>query len=194
MTGPRVLAGFVQSTLDALAGLGPGAAARVRARMAPASLAAVAEASRIAWVPLALDIELTNWLYAEVGMERGRAFMRDNLRKSFDLPILRGLLDTALRLLGRDPERVLRWAPKVWGHLFRGAGSLRFEEAGACAARLVLADLPDEVLRGSEWLDGTAGAAAAVFDILRVDGEVRLEGPDRSARTAAIHATWKGVE
>jgi hypothetical protein len=80
MPAPRVLAAFVQSTLEAVDALGPDVAGRVRARMRPESLAALRDASRIAWVPLALDVELTDCLYAELGTQRGRAFMRDNLR------------------------------------------------------------------------------------------------------------------
>ena len=110
MAAPRILAGFVQSTLEAVETLGPDAAERVRARMRPESLEAMRQASRIAWIPLLLDVELTNAIFAQVGAQRGRAFMRDNLRRSFDLPVLRGLLDTAMRLLGRDPERLLRWS------------------------------------------------------------------------------------
>jgi hypothetical protein len=191
MPAPRVLAGFVQSTLEAVDALGPELAGRVRARMQPESLAALRDASRIAWVPLALDVELTDCLYAEVGPERGRAFMRDNLRSAFDGPILRGLLDAALRLLGRSPERVLRWAPKVWSHLFRDAGGLHYVAVGANAARLELTELADEVMRSEPWLDGSCGAVGAVFDILSVDGAVTLDGPHRASRTAAFVVGWK---
>lgn len=191
MIGPRILAGFVHSTLDAMPA---DVADRVRARLAPETLAALGAASRIAWVPIAYDVEVTDALYLEVGPERARAFLRDNLRKSFDLPVLRGLLDTALRLLGRDPERVLRWAPKVWSQLFRDVGSLRFEVSGPGEARLVLSDLANDVLRSIPWLDGTAGAVTAVFDVLRVDGEARLEGPDRAARRAVLVLRWKPPE
>jgi hypothetical protein len=86
---------------------------------------------------------------------------------------------------------VLRWAPKVWSHLFRDAGLLQYVAVSPDAARLELAGLADEVMQGPAWLDGSAGAVGAVFDILGVDGTVELDGPHRTSRSAVMRVAWK---
>jgi hypothetical protein len=184
----RILAGFVQGTLE---GLDPELAGRVCARIQPASAERLQSSSRIAWLPVAIDVELTEALFAELGAARARAQLRDNLRRSFDLPVLRNLLDTAVRLLGRDPERVLRWAPQVWSQLYRDSGALRYVPIGPGDSRMELSDLPDVITRSRDWLDGTAAAISAVFDVLRTSGDVHLADVDPIARTARFEVTWK---
>jgi hypothetical protein len=185
---PRILAGFVQGTLAALE---PEVRERVRARLAPDTLGTLERSSRLAWLPIEIDVELTDAVYAELGAARAHALFRRNLTAALDTPILRSLAHGALRLFGASPERLFGWAPKAYMQLYRDAGAMRFESDGPGAARLELSLLPAAVAASRDYLDGVAAAVAAGFDLMGVDGEVRIERLDPAGRRACLRLQWE---
>lgn len=188
---PRILAGFVQGTL---AGLEPAVAACVRARLAPETVATLERSSRIAWLPIEADVELTHAIYAELGAGRAHELFRKNLSSALDTPILRSLAQGALRLFGASPARLFSWAPKVYAQLYRDSGDMRFEADGPCSARLELSQLPPPIAESRDYLDGLAGAFAAGFDLMELKGEVTIERFDPSGRRASFRLAWEDDE
>jgi hypothetical protein len=188
---PRILAGFVQGTI---AGLEPAAAEGVRARLAPATRDALERSSRLAWLPIDVDVELTDAIYAELGAARAREMFRRNLSAALDTPILRSLAQGALRLFGASPERLFAWAPKAYAQLYRDAGEMRFERDGPGAARLELSRLPPAVASSRDYLDGMASAFAAGFDLMGIKGEVTVERVDPAGLRAAYRLVWEEDE
>jgi len=184
---PRILAGFVQGTL---AGLEPAAAERVRAQLAPETLATLERSSRLAWLPIDIDVELTHAIYTELGAARAHELFRRNLSAALDTPILRSLAQGALRLFGASPARLFSWAPKAYAQLFRDSGEMTFASDGPGTARLELVRLPAIVAGSREYLDGVAGALAAGFDLMDLEGEVTIERLDLPARRACFRLTW----
>jgi hypothetical protein len=190
MDGPRILAGFVQGTLAAVEGADRALGARVRARLAPATLERLARASRIAWLPIDLDVELTHAIYAELGPVRARELFRRNLSGALESPVLRSLAQGALRIFGASPERLFAWAPKVYVQLYRDAGEMRFALDAPGSARLELSALPPVVAESRSYLDGVAASIAAGFDLMGVKGEVALERHAAAARSACFRLVW----
>jgi hypothetical protein len=185
---PRILAGFVQGTLS---GVPAAARAGVRARLAPATLATLEASSRLAWLPIEVDVELTHAIYAELGAGRARELFRSSLAQALETPILRSLVQGALKLFGATPERLFGWAPKAYAQLYRDAGEMRFERDEPGSARLELFGLPPAVVGSRDYLDGMGGAFAAGFDVMGVKGEVTLERLDASAGTAGFRLLWE---
>jgi len=190
MDGPRILAGFVQGTLAAVAAQDAALGERVRARLAPATRERLARASRIAWVALDLDVELTHAIYAELGPVRARELFRRNLSGALDSPVLRSLAQGALRLFGASPARIFGWAPKAYAQIYREAGEMRFALDAPGSARLELHALPPAVATSRSYLDGMAAAVAAGFDLMGVKGEVRLESHEPVAARARFRLEW----
>jgi hypothetical protein len=181
----------VQGTL---AGLEPAAAARVRARLAPATRETLQRSSRLAWLPIEVDVELTDAVYAELGPARAREMFRRNLSAALDTPILRSLAQGALRLFGASPERLFGWAPKAYAQLYRDSGEMRFESDGPGAAWLELANLPPAIAASRDYLDGMASALAAGFDLMDIKGEVTVERVDPAGLRAAYRLVWEEDE
>jgi hypothetical protein len=188
---PRILAGFVQSTL---AGVPAAARAGVRARLAPATLSSVEGSSRLSWVAIEVDVELTHAIYAELGAGRARELFRKSLSSALEAPILRSLVQGALRIFGATPERFYGWAPKAYAQLFRDAGEMRFEPDEPGSARLELSGLPPVVAASRDYLDGMGAAVAAGFDVLGVKGEVTLERLDTGAGRACFRLLWEEAD
>jgi hypothetical protein len=185
---PRILAGFVQGTLAALE---PEVRARVRSRLAPETLAKLESSSRLAWLPIEIDVELTHAVYAELGPARAHELFRRNLSGALDTPILRSLAHGALRLFGASPERLFGWAPKAYTQLYRDSGTMRFAPEGPGSGRLALSQLPPAIAESRDYLDGVAAALAAGFDLMGVKGEVTIERIDVRARCASFRLLWE---
>jgi hypothetical protein len=188
---PRVLAGFVQGTL---AGLEPAVGARVRARLEPETVRTLERSSRIAWLPIEVDVELTRAIYAELGAGRARELFRRNLSDAFDTPILRSLAQGALRLFGASPVRLFSWAPKAYAQIYRDSGEMRFEAGAPGSARLELTLLPPAIAESRDYLDGVAGSIAAGFDFMDLKGEVTVERFDPPGRRASFRLAWEDEE
>lgn len=191
MGEPRILASFVQSTLDAADRADASLGTRLRARLRPETLRLVEDAASIAFLPIAIDVEVTECLFAEAGEERAREVMYSNLASTFEAPILSSLVSAAMRLLGRDPARLFRWSPKVWGQLYRDAGELRWFDGGPGAGRLVYEGLPPAVVGSRPYLVGVEAALGACFGLMGVDGEVRLGEIERARGRVVYELGWK---
>ena len=191
MQRPRILAGFVQGTL---AGLEPVVAGRVLARLAPETRATLERSSRLAWLALEIDLELTHAIYAELGAAPAREMFRRNLSAALDTPILRSLAQGALRLFGASPARLFSWAPKAYSQIYRDCGEMKFASDGPGSARLELTRLPPVVAGSRDYLDGIAGAIEAGFDLMDLEGEVTIERLDPPAQRACFRLTWEEEE
>jgi len=187
---PRILASFVKSVLDGADRSDRRLGERVRARLDDGARDALAAAGPVSFVPVELDVAVTEALFAEAGEERAREILRENLLLTFDAPILSSFVSGALRLLGRDPGRLFGWSAKVWGQLYRDCGAVRFVRAGDEAGRLEFDELPACVVASPPYLSGMEAAFDAAFALMDVDGAVRLAGIEPGGR-AVFELTWK---
>jgi hypothetical protein len=188
---PRMLGSFIQGTLEAIDRHDADLGRRVRDGLRPASREAIAGASRIAFLDIELDVEVTELLYRLAGPERARAVLRANLAETFASPILRSFITMALRLRGREPARLLEWSSKVWGQIYRDSGSIAFVPVGASEGRFELIGLPPAIAEHGDYVDGIAASMSAVFDLLEVDGRAELKAVDPATGRAIISAFWE---
>lgn len=187
---PRMIGSFVQGTLDSIAHADADLGRRVRESLRPESAEALRAATRISLVPVQIDVEITEQLFALAGRERARAILRDALASTFESPLFGKFLQAALRLRGRDPGRLFGWCSKVWNQIYRDAGDMNFVPIGDFAGRIELENLPS-VMRNATYLDGTAATVSAIFDILGVAGAAELDTLDSATGRAVITASWE---
>jgi hypothetical protein len=185
-----MLAGFVQSSLEAIDDIDAGLGREVRRRLERDTLAAIESASAIALIPVALDVELTDCFFEVAGEGRARRALRENLRQSCDKPLLKPVLDGARVLFGRSLVRAIAWAPKVWGLIYRDAGEMRVAAREERCVRLELRDIPRVIAESPNYLVGSAETFAGFFDVAGVTGSVELIGPDLSRRSSAFVLRW----
>lgn len=186
---PRILASFVHGTLEVIDSMDDGLGQRVRDALKPETVEEIENAWSASWLPVAHDVELTTAFFRLAGTERACEAMRRNMQSTFEKPTLRSLIDSAVRLLGLSPGRLLRWAPRIWPLLLRDAGQLRVE-AGEAQATVWLEGLPAEMAEHREYLMGTASAVGAVFDLAGTRGTCRLA--EHGGGRARIELTWRG--
>jgi len=184
---PRILASFVQDTLASIDAIDPELGRRVRAALKPRVRDEIENAWGATWLPISHDVELTERFFALAGEEQACDVMRNNLSATFEKPILRPMLDGALRLFGTRTEGLLRWAPRAWSLIFRDAGEMHVE-AREGEASILLRGLPLEVSESRPYLLGTAAALSALFGLTQVTGSCRLASQD--AGEARFELCW----
>ncbi|MCG8590179.1 MAG: hypothetical protein MJE66_12880 [Proteobacteria bacterium] len=186
---PRILASIVQGSLEAFDTLEGDLGAQVRQRLKPETLERVETTSQVAWLPVALDVELTEAFFAVAGRERAERVLRENLAASFDRPLLKPMLEGAFAIFGRSPERMLKWSSKVWSLLYRDCGQMKLVSGEAGRATLELVDLTPEIAGSRNYLRGVAAAVLGFFDMACIpDSKARLA--TQEADRAAFELSW----
>jgi hypothetical protein len=184
----EVRAYHVRASLQLLGEADEAALARVRDRLGAGALALVDGASRLAWIPGAIDVALWRAIAAELGADGVRRLSRALGVRHVRSGQLSGLLQGVVQLFGLTPTAIVRWVPRGFAEIHRGAGELRVEEAGEGLARLALTGLHPS-LAGEPWLAAVAGSFELALEVCALDGEAVLEqdGPDR----AVIVLRWR---
>ncbi len=177
----EIRASQMKANLVSLSGLGPEVERDVRAALASSIVSCVEEATRVAWMPIELDIELTETVARCAGTQALCDWSKDSMKKSLESPFLKPVLDAAVAIFGLRPAGLLKFFPRGWGQVYRNCGELSFSTDNRSWVELHHIGAPAEVARSTTYQRGVAASFSATFDICRVDGafDVSLPEPDR---------------
>lgn len=157
----------------------------------PALLREVAAASRLAWLPVALNVRTVEALAARLGDEPGIALLADCVYRQFETPLWKGFIGGALRLLGSEPGSLGRFLPDAFGLVFRHCGRFSVELDGARQLTLRVEELPAALAAHRLWLRSLATGMTPLFTLCGCDGNSRLVVVDEAARRASYRLRWK---
>lgn len=184
---PQILAAFVQGTLDVVRRCESQLGRSISDRVPAPTLERIGSASAISWLPLRDDVDLTAALFAVAGEERSRLALREVMAEAMEKRFLRALTQGASALLGRSPERLVRWAPRVWEAIYRNAGHL-VAQCSDAAGELELLDAPQSIVASPCYFEGTAAAVEGALAWFGADAQCRVvEGAARPT----IAVRWK---
>lgn len=185
---PEVRAAHLKDDLWAIGALGE-AAARIRARLRPETVAAIEGASRIEHLPAALNAELAEAVHAEAGEAGSRAWGTASLLRSlegFFKPLFLGLT----RAIVPSPGLLFKVFPQGWAATYRGCGQFTVSNPGPGLTRLSLRDLPPE-LRNTPYLLAICGTFEAAFQLSKYQGRAALEPRPPDAPEASWLVEWR---
>jgi len=171
-TGPLVRASHLKDDLEALAKLGAGVEAEVRARVPGALLARVADSARSEWLPIELNVTVVEAVHAVAGEVGLRLWGRESLLLGLT-SFFRPLVQTATALFDPTPAAICRFAPRAWLATYRDAGSLRLLDVEAHELKVALVDFP-EPLRRTPFLLAFAGTFEATYVFCAYTGTVEV--------------------
>jgi hypothetical protein len=190
VTDPAVRARHLKSVLAAIDG--EPRREEIRRRSGEGVTAAIEGSGGSDWLPVAHDVALARALDAVLGPEGLATFNQRMMLQSFEGPLLRTLVQTAMAVIGADPAALARWIPKGWQLMFQGCGSWRVEPSGATSVALTLTEMAPACAEDPVWPRSVASALSAVPVLARVVGSVELVRIDPPARTARYAFTWRG--
>ncbi|HEY8039941.1 MAG TPA: hypothetical protein VIF15_09120 [Polyangiaceae bacterium] len=147
-------------------------------------------ASRVAWLPVALHVQLADVLRDAFGPARAHDYYRRAFAASLAHPPFDALVRTGARLLGLTPGSFLRWAPRGYETSFRNCGTLSTEALGPSRGHLVYRSLPGVCTASDAWLDSFQSTVYGVFDVLHIQGVVRLDKSRRGEGSVEIELEW----
>lgn len=186
---PLMRASYLQSNVESLGRLGARTEADIR-RRAVRAVEEIERALRTAWLPLQLDIELTDAIEQLAGRDATRELARHAIAVSAEGPLLRPFL-RALKAVGLTPHAGFKVAPKAWRSVYRFCGELEVERDDDRAVTLTQHDAPEAILYSEAYQVGIAGALEGV--VLLTGGaapsvEPEAHGPLRRVR---YRCTWR---
>ena len=183
---PEMRAAQLKEDLPALSELGEAPAAAILARLDPEVLRRIEAATRVDWLPLAVDLALVRAVRDEVGDDGLRRWGRAAARRNANA-LFRPLIEAAVRLFGFTPAGVFRFLPQAWKAAFRGCGELRVDPVSHGELRIVLVAPPDAA-RDPAFLASIAGAFEVVYETCGMDGRVQVERVEPGE--VVFRATW----
>ena len=187
---PLIRAAHVRSNLTRLSVLGSSNAQRIRASLRASSIDQIEHARAVTWFPVSLDLELTEAVGRLCGESALRMWSLDTITRSVEGPLLRPLLDGAVRMFGLNPRPIIGLIPRAWDHLYRNAGGLRVvhhPEDGPSSMTLEYVDVPPIIYESELYLDSVAASFSIVLDLCRAPGDVRH---DRCAGVTTLRFDW----
>jgi len=162
----------------------------VRAGVSPATRAAVEDALGIDWLPGEMNLEVTRAVYRGLGPEGGARFFRLALGEAFSGPLLRIVVEAALRVFRVDAASFAEWLGKGWVLVFQDCGHWIVDRVGAQEATLRIEALPPAFVEDVVWLGSVAHALDAFFDVARATGRFRLEEAEPAEGRARYRMSW----
>jgi len=161
------------------------------AREAPELAREVAAASRMSWLPIALNVRMVEAAAASFGEERGLEILAGCVFAQFETPLWKGFIGSAVRLLGTDPGLLGRWIPPAFSLVFRDCGRWSVESPAPHELRAVVRELPGPLATHRLWLRSLAIGMTPLFTLCGTDGRSTLEDVDPRARQASYRLCWK---
>ncbi len=189
-TEPGVRARFCQEWLALIAKEEDPYRARFFERVTPEMRAQIDGASRVAWLPIALHVKMADIQLETFGIARAHDYYRRAFVSAINGPVFASLFVTAARVMGMSPAAFARWASRGYEAAFRNVGTLEGEVLGPNRARLTFLNLPAVCTASDAWVMSTQGSTYGVYDILKLDGVVRLDTEERAKGKMVLEMEW----
>ena len=93
-------------------------------------------------------------------------------------------------MLGISVPSFVRWAARGWEAAFQNAGGLAGEVLSPESAKLTYYGLPAICTASEGWMLSSQGSAYGVYDMVGVDGVVRLDLSKRSLGVMVLNLEW----
>jgi hypothetical protein len=189
-TEPVVRARFCQEWLALVAKEEDPYRTRFFDRVTPEMRAQIDGASRVAWLPISLHVKMADIQLEAFGVARAHDYYRRAFVSAIKGPVFASLFVTAARVMGMSPAAFVRWASRGYDAAFKNVGVLEGEVLGPGRARLTFVDLPPVCTASDAWVMSTQGSTYGVYDILHLDGVVRLDAKDRAHGKMVLEMEW----
>ena len=122
---PSVRARHMKTFLEAIDALKPSEAQSIRALANPDTLAEVESCLPSAWLPIEMDVELTEHVSNVLGAARAHQFYQKLTLGDYETSVFKSFIDMTVRMIGLSPSTYVKMVPHGFGLIYRDYGSFR---------------------------------------------------------------------
>jgi serine/threonine protein kinase len=188
---PSVRASLPKSAWAEIARLHPATIAKVSEALGHPWLGMLEKTTGIAWVPFELEARIADAAYKVLGADETRALYRRKTHRSFEIPIIRPIFQSALRLFGGTPASLVRMMGKSWTLLARDCGSYECESVGERRCESIVRGFPCRFYQQEEaWRASAFGGYEGFFVPVGVQGRVALVSSNFQRGEARFVLEW----
>lgn len=151
-------------------------------------------AFQFSWIPLELQIRILDAMRRNLApsewVESQHALMMRYLEK----PVLRGLFDTAVRVLGLSVGSLAKWTPRTYDALFKNAGTFSIERAETEGElSLYLEGFPAALFASGSFAESMQYSLETIFLLAKCEGTVTLSERSASRGSARYTLRWRAA-
>ena len=188
-SGAAVRARHMKSFVEAVQGLEDERAEAILGATRPGMLETIEEATPSAWLPLELNVELTELTSQRLAKE-AFDFYRHMMLAEYETSLFKSFIAMSIRMLGLAPSTYVKMTPRGWPLVFRRCGVFRALEQSKGRALLRVTELPEICTRNEVWLESVRAGFASAFDLTKTPGRVEWHELSLPLRRAVFVFQW----
>jgi hypothetical protein len=147
-------------------------------------------ASNLEWLPVSVNLELTDAVFRGLGDEQADAFFQSWLKRQMSAPAFAGLVRTALSLFRFDTMAIAKWIPKAFDLMYRDYGQLSIEPVSPLHLQILLSAMPTELRSHQNWQRSVSSGLHALFFLTGVKGTTELTCAGGAQRGMQVDLRW----
>jgi hypothetical protein len=147
-------------------------------------------ASNLEWLPVSVNLELTDAIFRGLGDEHADGFYQNWLKRQMSAPAFAGLVRTALSLFRFDTASIAKWIPKAFDLMYRDYGAFAIEPVSPTHVTVTLAAMPPELASHRNWQRSVSSGLHALFFLTGVKGGTELTAADAAKRAMRVDLRW----
>jgi hypothetical protein len=188
-SGAAVRARHMKSFVEALSGLEDARAPAILAATPPGMLETIEQATPSAWLPVELNVQLTE-LTTQTLADEAFDFYRRMMLAEYETSLFKSFVAMSIRLLGLAPSTFVKMTPRGWPLVFRRCGKFRALEQSTGYALLRVTELPEICTRNEVWLESVRAGFASAFELTKTPGRVEWHELSLPLRRAIFVFRW----
>jgi hypothetical protein len=187
---PSVRARHMKTFLEAIDAMNPADARSVRKLANPYTLEQVETCLPSAWLPIEMDVELTEHVSNVLGTPRADQFYKKLTLGDYETSAFKSFIDMTVRMIGLSPNTYVKMVPHGFGLIYRDYGTFRALEREENRARLLFSAIPAACTRNALWLESVRSSFHTAFDLTQTRGQVDWDDLDLEGRRAVFSFRW----
>jgi hypothetical protein len=193
MAGAMVRASIPRSTWDEILMLDSARLQAVRTLLGEAFIQELTGASGVSWLSFEIEAKLADAVYNGLGAVEARALYRRKTARSFDIPLIRPVLDGALRLFGASPASIVKLVGRTWATISRDCGKYSaVDQSDQRRCESIVTGFPTRFYeRRQAWLESALGGYEGFFTPFKsLKGRVTATDVNEGIGSARFILEW----
>lgn len=156
-----------------------------------ATRTAIERALPLAWVPVDIDVEVTEAVARRFGLAEASSLVAARQREELGSPLFNTFLKTVMRIWGATPTLIVKQLPTGWKQLYSDCGTVTPLNSKPGESRMVLSGLPPVCTAARAWMASIPTAFQAVCDTVGIKSTVEGEFDEAARGIVSVVFRWK---